>query len=566
MDQSIGLEGLSLETFEDIVSFLSLRDKAALCQSSHRLHNWTIRHLYSYWEYRGYTQSFRSLHCFLRTTIENPDIGAYVKSLDIREWGNTPPLEDYVGYYGDVEESDNEELYESGGEQVSVADSKSARDSESSKTGGKKNKLVSLLQLEISDEDYERDFHIIRQAIRGLDFGTDWVNNYEQWIRDRDEDALIALLIYKLPNLEILYMVTPEPDIAHRVPELVSKTADIGTPVLNNLHTLYIVSALHIGVKGHREYYLELDRFLPLLGLRSLRSLYTLTSFMEGFPEDISEYSELKRLAGTSTIESLTFDHPENNPYELMEYIRIPRALKSLSISQDISCFSIGSCFHPLYKSYSETLRVHKNSLEHLDLVMYREPSRMFCQEGHAFNPFANIQDKLDLYQSNLEYWKSAHLIGSLKEFITLKTLSIDVTALCGDQNWGESPYQLAEILPQSLQELRLQIYMSQSNMNPEGTPIWALEVEHKGKWLQKLAAFVKSTESTHPNLDMVVIMISFPSPRAAGPPLDSSFDIVSNACEASRIGFKTVEIQRQQIQVPYFSELNEKRNPGRDW
>lgn len=90
------------------MSFLTIRDLMVLCQSSWYLHRWSIGNPYLSWEYCGYIQSFRSLHCFLRTVIENPSIATYVKTLDIRDWGETRRLEDHVGYSWPSDEDSSE--------------------------------------------------------------------------------------------------------------------------------------------------------------------------------------------------------------------------------------------------------------------------------------------------------------------------------------------------------------------------------------------------------------------------------------------------------------------------
>ena len=51
---------------------------------------------------------------------------------------------------------------------------------------------------------------------------------------------------------------------------------------------------------------------------------------------------------------------------------------------------------------------------------------------------------------------KDGILIGSLKELLKLKELVIDVTSLCGHQNWICWPISLANSLPTNLEILTL--------------------------------------------------------------------------------------------------------------
>jgi hypothetical protein len=130
----------------------------------------------------------------------------------------------------------------------------------------------------------------------------------------------------------------------------------------------------------------------------------------------------------------------------------------------------------------------------------------------------------------------------------------------------GEAPYELAEILPQSLQTLRLHVDMSQRNMNPESSPVWTLEIENKGIWLQKVETFVKTAESKHSSLEMIVLMGAFPYSRVAGCPLDSSFSSISAACTETCVNFQIIEFDGSSIKIAYFRELDEGRNLGRDF
>ncbi len=53
--------------------------------------------LYHSWSYQGLSQELKPLRQFLETINWRPDLGAYVKELDLREWGDCPRLEEHVG-------------------------------------------------------------------------------------------------------------------------------------------------------------------------------------------------------------------------------------------------------------------------------------------------------------------------------------------------------------------------------------------------------------------------------------------------------------------------------------
>jgi hypothetical protein len=232
MERWTRLEGLSTELFENIISHSNPREKAALSRASRRLHEKVIPNLYSSWEYHGLDHSFRSLHCFLRAIIENQGLASRVRCLDIREWGDCPRLEDYVedefvedNYYAEDSEDSNS-------------------DDASSKVKSEDGSTVSI-DLDISDEEYDRDFRIICRAASDVGFDNEWSAHFEEAIRDRNEDALLTLLIAKLPNLHTLYMVIPEE--AYSIQNYIGEVSERGTlGVLENLETIYICSALRM--------------------------------------------------------------------------------------------------------------------------------------------------------------------------------------------------------------------------------------------------------------------------------------------------------------------------------
>lgn len=98
-----GLEGLSHELFASILSHISSqRDLNNLSRTSRTLYHRTVPALYHSWSYHGLAQNpsdNRPWKKFLETINWRPDLGAHVKEVDLREWGNCPRLEEYVGHF-----------------------------------------------------------------------------------------------------------------------------------------------------------------------------------------------------------------------------------------------------------------------------------------------------------------------------------------------------------------------------------------------------------------------------------------------------------------------------------
>jgi hypothetical protein len=249
MVSSIGLEGLSVELLDGIVSRVPLRDRSSLSRVSRALRDSTYPRLYSFWEYRGDTHSFKSLHYFVRAVIQNRDLASFVKSLDLREWGDTPRLDDEMGSEednGEEPEDDAEEYAEFNpieSEEIdSVDDSDNGKAAPSEDTKDAADVVGGNHLVELSDNKYDEDFPIFHQALLDLGLNEDLTNDYGQSIRDRSEDNLLALLLTKLPNLQTLHIVIPEDDFA--ISMLISEEISNNMPILGSLHTIYLCSAL----------------------------------------------------------------------------------------------------------------------------------------------------------------------------------------------------------------------------------------------------------------------------------------------------------------------------------
>lgn len=111
--------------------------------------------------------------------------------------------------------------------------------------------LDEIVRQEASEKGgYDQYISVFREAVGDLGIeqtSKDW---FYEWINNLDRDILFALLIAKLPNLQALSMTIPEEQAG-----VLSTLADLGnrsTPgVLDKLRTMYVCSALHIGVSNY---------------------------------------------------------------------------------------------------------------------------------------------------------------------------------------------------------------------------------------------------------------------------------------------------------------------------
>ena len=91
-------ETLSTELFESIVSRIDEpRDLSMLCLASRAIYQRAVPTLYQSWTFHGLENSSKSLRNFLQTVIWRPDLAAHVRTLDVREWGHCPRLENEYG-------------------------------------------------------------------------------------------------------------------------------------------------------------------------------------------------------------------------------------------------------------------------------------------------------------------------------------------------------------------------------------------------------------------------------------------------------------------------------------
>jgi hypothetical protein len=246
MANSNGFEALSVGLFVEVLSCLPrIQDRLVLSLVSKSLYTKVIPHVYDHWEFHGYDHSFRSLFYFLRTIVLNPDVASRVQKLDIRDWDKKrSDRAEYEEESDDGDETDEEE--EDDDERDEEAEhEKAARAEKKAKRSLVREEIV--LQEVSEEERYDQYIPLFSEAVSELEIeqtSKDW---FYEWINNRDPDILLALLITRLPSLKTLYMTIPEEQAG-----VLNTVADLGNGsipgVLENVKTVYVCSALHIGV------------------------------------------------------------------------------------------------------------------------------------------------------------------------------------------------------------------------------------------------------------------------------------------------------------------------------
>lgn len=254
-----GLEALSAELFSEVIRCLPvIQDRVMLSLVSKSLYEKAVPYIYKNWEFRGYDHSFKSLYLFLRTILEHPNLASLVLSVDIRDWNRKRSdlfADDGHAYYeedeSEEEEDEEEDDAEAREERARRAREKVARAREKAKKALMREEIKRQEALE--EEQYDQYIQLFRRSTQSLlspqlpGAFIDWFCN---WINDRDSDILLARLVISLPNLKTLYMTIPEDQEG-----LLSTLAGLGdgalAGVLGSLNTIYVCSALHIGVSDH---------------------------------------------------------------------------------------------------------------------------------------------------------------------------------------------------------------------------------------------------------------------------------------------------------------------------
>ncbi|CZR56412.1 uncharacterized protein PAC_06300 [Phialocephala subalpina] len=612
MDIMNSLESLSNELFDAILSQItSKRELNFLSQTSRSLYHRTTPKLYQSWSYHGLHPSLLrpvTKHCkllrqFLETINFRPDLAAHVKELDIREWGDCPRVEHYLGmmdgYYIRVEKEKQEKRERQRGTLMDdfVFGEESTRDEDDENESSyeeSESEEYSDDEEEVEDIDMEEvDFlgpvqpfdHTdclegqctastpagLRRAGKDYEREDMLVDYRKIWLEEdadehchkdpKEEDELIIMLFNKLPNLKIMWMVMPEVPWSYDENVLCKFLEDtkslISSGTLQKLETLYICSPMHQGGIGHREYELDLRSLLPFMYLPNLRSLHTLTTYIDRNSRNPPvDYAPLKH---TSNITHLTYDESALDPFDVISSLSMFKALKSFRWTTEPSGFGCGDGFVGFQSSFGTALSAHKGTLEELYF-----DNRHSQNDGQA--------------RARQNRAKDAILIGSLKEYPRLRKLAIDVNSLVGHQAWTPNPIALVDVLPTNLSELTLFVNILQVE-----TPESRWTVFENQLFSLAFLNMLRNAASKLPKLRKVRIELTrdreiWRTGEMAEIELESgivALKQVKEACEEVGIGFEVavaVEGCSDDVRevgnttIPYFLEQIKMRNPGRDF
>ena len=309
---------------------------------------------------------------------------------------------------------------------------------------------------------------------------------------------------------------------------------------------------------------MELEQFVPYLCLPSLNTLTLLTPTTPINCSDDPDL-DLSPYANRSNITSLTLDESELKPRDTFALIAASKTLAHLRWSQDSNCnTSWTGCHAPFHKHITSALVKHKATLTELDLDL----RHTYCgTRGHAANPMTTNEGLREMYGQDTGLRaadRDGLLIGSLREFEALKTLSIDVAALCGHQNWVKSPTPMVELLPPNLYTLTLHVKVKPG---PEGTTIFENEL-----WMVKALDLLERKDKFVSGLKVLNVRVSRKVDRWGNQSWVGNEEgekrlwiELERQCESVGVDFD-VKDEEFGTKIPYFVEKSAARNPGRDW
>ncbi|KAF4631609.1 hypothetical protein G7Y89_g6528 [Cudoniella acicularis] len=332
---------LSNELFDAIAIYIHKpRDLSNLCLASRIIYHRTTPKLYSSWTYHGLEHSQKSFRNFLQTTNWRPDLASYVKMLDVRERGNCPRLEDYVGFgkvYSEEDEEQPEAMEEDNEENNEEYENSNISDDESDQDSVEilEDEPVDAAELDTSSPHEEfnnagveigmifmrdRLYRLLQSDAESLGLKRDILVNHHKASNEWNESVLISLLISKLPNLQTLYMVvTGVPWYDHVQKMIREESKKEHSNVLQNLETLYYYSSL---------------------------SLHTLTAHSYDSPGNF-ESVDFKSVNHKSNITTLVFDEADLILSDGVKALSIPKTLKTFRWTQEITCYHIGTFDDP---------------------------------------------------------------------------------------------------------------------------------------------------------------------------------------------------------------------------
>jgi len=298
---------------------------------------------------------------------------------------------------------------------------------------------------------------------------------------------------------------------------------------------------------------------MRLKNLRTLRTLLPHTDMDRDNnpPPDIDSYSQ------KSGITHLVLDEADLWPSDALKTLKVPKALQSLRWTQEFACFSLGSCYALFHNSIGDTLKAHRDTLVDLDLDIRHR----YCKDqGHAANPHAAADFQLPSYIWNSEHSirppRNAILIGSLKEFTAMKTLSIDATALCGHQNWVPAPIHMVDALPPYLETLNLRVILRRSGAEAGSESGPPSRIDNT-LWMSHLTELIRNAEKKLPTLKHISILIHGREWLAAEDHF--LFEEVREECLNAGLKLR-IEDEPFGTKVPFFQEQTKDWWLGRDY
>lgn len=291
--------------------------------------------------------------------------------------------------------------------------------------------------------------------------------------------------------------------------------------------------------------------------LPNMRSLYTLTTYI--YWESINSPVDYTPLKHTSNITHLTYDESALQPYDVIQSLSIFNGLKSFRWTTEPSCSGRGDGFVGFQSAFGNALTAHKGSLEELYF-----DNRHSQNDGRA--------------RTNQSLPPGAILIGSLKEYLKLRKLAIDINSLVGHQAWSPSPISLIELLPPNLSELTLFVNILQVEVPESRRTVF----ENQFFYLAFLD-MIRNAANKLPTLRKVRIELTrdqetWRTGEMGEIELESgvvALKQVNDVCEEVGIEFEVgvaVEGCSDDVRevgnttIPYFLEQIKTRNPGRDF
>ncbi|KAL2830511.1 hypothetical protein BDW59DRAFT_158425 [Aspergillus cavernicola] len=390
---------------------LEVNSLSRLLLVSRKWHQVLIPRLYSCWTYNGARHTYVGLWRLLRTVLQNPDLAAEVRVLNIGNWELDPPV--YLNSDLGVDR-----------------------------------------KLELQDKQFKLsldDKGLVSKAIHQAGFTGELESKFLDGIfleGNHDRSPLVALLLTCLPRVETVYAHLPAKDLFFRaILQTAFDRQQSGQHLtyLASFKELYILSEVpgfpeddhEPQSKEIEEPPLKLDNLWPVFYLEGLRSLHLYNVDTEGAG------SLLHQERGyTCHIEHLHIATKQTStctPADLAALLTLPRGLKSLSFcwsgDKTKSKEKVGKKKQALYLENLEqrSMECHSEISEHARISVFHD-----MPAGSHHN-------------------KATNHFGLLKPFALIKYLSISAEVLVGGySDESIALFRLKDTLPPNLEFLVL--------------------------------------------------------------------------------------------------------------